>query len=61
MMSNVMCLSLLAFCFVQVKNLRSSVSRGAIACIGDLFSLLGRAMEQVRGGRGKGRGLWEGW
>ena len=30
----------------EVKNLRSSVSRGAIACIGDLFSLLGRAMEQ---------------
>lgn len=30
----------------EVKNLRSSVSRGAIACIGDLFSLLGKAMEQ---------------
>ena len=34
---------------VQVKNLRSTVARGAIACLGDLFALMGRAMEQVSG------------
>ena len=46
--------------FLQVKNLRSSVSRAAIACIGDMFSLLGRAMEQVRGLGEMGRRGWIG-
>lgn len=32
---------------VQVKNLRSSVARAAIACFGDLFSTLGSCMEKV--------------
>ncbi len=31
----------------QVKNLRSQVSRAAIACLGDLFALMGKAMEPV--------------
>ena len=31
----------------QVKNLRSSVARGAIACLGDMFATMQRAMEQV--------------
>ena len=35
------------FC-LQVKNLRSSVARGAIACLGDMFATMQRAMEQVR-------------
>lgn len=32
---------------VQVKNLRSSVARAAIACFGDLFATMGSAMEKV--------------
>ena len=40
-----LCYSL--FSFLQVKNLRSQVARGAIACIGDMFAFLGRDMEQV--------------
>ena len=32
---------------IKVKNLRSSVARGAIACLGDLFATMQRAMEQV--------------
>lgn len=31
----------------QVKNLRSTVARGAIACFGDLFNIMGKSMEQV--------------
>ena len=29
----------------EVKNLRSAVSRAAIACLGDLFACLGRSLE----------------
>ena len=29
----------------EVKNLRSAVSRAAIACFGDLFACLGRSLE----------------
>ena len=32
---------------LQVKNLRSTVARGAIACLGDMFATMQRAMEQV--------------
>ncbi len=35
------------FFTVQVKNLRSSVARAAIACFGDLFATVGPAMEKV--------------
>ena len=31
----------------QVKNLRSSVSRAAIACLGEMFALVGHFMEPV--------------
>lgn len=32
---------------VQVKNLRSSVARAAIACLGDMFIYTGRYMDPV--------------
>jgi len=32
---------------MQVKNLRSQVSRAAILCVTDLFSCCGRMMDQV--------------
>lgn len=31
----------------QVKNLRSSVARAAIACLGDMFIYTGRYMDSV--------------
>ena len=33
--------------FPQVKNLRSAVARGAIACMGDLFASMRSSMEKV--------------
>ena len=34
-------------CILQVKNLRSSVARAAIACLGDIFIYAGRYMDPV--------------
>lgn len=36
-------------CFIacQVKNLRSQVSRSGICCVGDMFTTLGKHMDNV--------------
>lgn len=36
----------LGFSCVQVKNLRSGVSRAAVVCLGDLFTHLKKSMDQ---------------
>ena len=45
---NTHCIRTSFFSGQKVKNLRSVVARGAIACLGDLFALMKGAMEQVR-------------
>ena len=38
---------LLWFEFSKVKNLRSQVSRSGICCLGDMYTILGKNMDNV--------------